>query len=117
MRYYHMIIARPAAENIGDTSTRREYIARRQGSAPEGWVCVGVCGFHDEPGKGERRPNKMTPRKAEAMREKVLRSACQVYENEVYQYWIDANGHLCRAMLDDLDTLGMYENEAVEVLD
>ena len=48
IKYYHMIIARPSAENVGDTSTRKEYIARRQGSAPSGWVCVGVCGFHEE---------------------------------------------------------------------
>lgn len=50
-RFYHMIIARPAAERIGDTSTRREYIHPKQGKAPEGWVCVGVCGYHDEPTK------------------------------------------------------------------
>ena len=49
MKYYHMIIARSAAENVGDTSTRREYIAKRQGSAPDGWICLGVCGYHEEP--------------------------------------------------------------------
>ena len=51
MKYYHMIIARPAAENMGDTSTRREYIARRQGSCPAGWICLGVCGYHETPKK------------------------------------------------------------------
>ena len=48
VKYYHMIIARAAAENMGDTSTRREYISRQQGSAPAGWVCVGVCGYHEK---------------------------------------------------------------------
>ena len=47
VKYYHMIIARAAAENMGDTSTRKEYISRKQGSAPAGWVCLGVCGFHE----------------------------------------------------------------------
>lgn len=51
MKYYHMIIGRIAAENFGDKSTRREYISRKQGSAPAGWVCVGVCGYHEEPRK------------------------------------------------------------------
>lgn len=50
-KYYHMIVARPAAERTGDTSTRREYISPRQGSAPEGWVCLGVCGYHEKPGR------------------------------------------------------------------
>ena len=49
MRFYHMIIARPAAENVGDHSTRREYICKRQGAHPDGWVCLGVCGYHDTP--------------------------------------------------------------------
>lgn len=57
MRYYHMIIAREIAESFGDTSTRREYIARRQGSAPEGCVCLGVCGFHDTPSRDRDREN------------------------------------------------------------
>lgn len=51
MKYYHMIIGRPVAENMGDKSTRREYISARQGSAPAGWVCLGVCGYHEEPRK------------------------------------------------------------------
>ena len=46
-KFYHMIIGRPGPENVGDTSTRREYISRRQGEAPDGWVCVGVCGYHE----------------------------------------------------------------------
>lgn len=51
MRVYHMIIGRKGAETIGDKSTRREYKSARQGAAPDGWICVGVCGFHDEPKK------------------------------------------------------------------
>lgn len=48
MKLYHMIIARPGPENFGDTSTRREYIARKQGSVPSpDWICVGVCGYHE----------------------------------------------------------------------
>lgn len=27
---------------------RREYISTKQGSAPAGWVCVGVCGYHEK---------------------------------------------------------------------
>jgi len=54
MKFYHMIIARPAAENVGDTSTRREYISRHQGSAPAGWVCLGVCGYHETPKEDKR---------------------------------------------------------------
>ena len=44
-KYYHMIIQRN-----GDWTgeTRREYISTRQGSAPYGWVCVAVCGFHEK---------------------------------------------------------------------
>ena len=40
-KYYHMIIQR-----ISDMSgeTRKEYISRRQGYAPPGWKCVGICG-------------------------------------------------------------------------
>lgn len=48
MKIYHMIIARPAAENAGDTGTRKEYLSTRQGAAPAGWICVGVCGYHEE---------------------------------------------------------------------
>lgn len=45
IKYYHMIIQR-----INDTTgeTRKEYISQRQGYAPSGWKCVGVCGFHEK---------------------------------------------------------------------
>ena len=48
-KFYHMIIQRKW-DWTGET--RREYISRTQGKAPEGWVCVGVCGFHEVP-KGD----------------------------------------------------------------
>ena len=55
MKYYHMIVGKKWEEDHGDTSTRREYISRRQGAAPEGWVCLGVCGYHEEPKRKEAR--------------------------------------------------------------
>lgn len=45
MKYYHMIVQYPGDR---DVSTRREYISTIQGSAPKGYVCVGVCGFHEK---------------------------------------------------------------------
>ena len=50
IKYYHMIIQR-----IGDLTgeTRREYISRRQGYAPAGWICVGVCGYHEKATKSK----------------------------------------------------------------
>ena len=44
-KYYHMIIQRPA-DWTGET--RREYIGTKQGAAPPGWICVGVCGYHEK---------------------------------------------------------------------
>ena len=44
-KYYHMIIQRKD-DYYG--ITRKEHISRRQGHAPPGWRCVGVCGFHEE---------------------------------------------------------------------
>lgn len=41
MKYYHMIIERDGK--------RREYISPKQGSAPAGWNCIGVCGYHEAP--------------------------------------------------------------------
>ena len=52
MKIYHMIIGRRWEEEHGDTSTRREYKSTHQGSAPEGFICVGVCGYHEEPRAG-----------------------------------------------------------------
>lgn len=46
MKYYHMIVQYPGD---WDGSTRREYISSVQGSAPPGYICVGVCGYHEKP--------------------------------------------------------------------
>jgi hypothetical protein len=46
MKYYHMIIQR-IGQWDDDTSNRKEYISTRQGAAPPGWKCVGVCGYHE----------------------------------------------------------------------
>ena len=49
MKIYHMIIAMEAVERFGDKSTRKEYMSKRQGSAPQGYICLGVCGYHETP--------------------------------------------------------------------
>jgi hypothetical protein len=41
-KYYHMIIQH---EHKGET--RREYISKKQGSAPRDWKVVAVCGYHE----------------------------------------------------------------------
>jgi hypothetical protein len=51
------------------------------------------------------------------MRKKVLATPDKVYKTKVYQYWINGNGELCRARLSDLDTMAMYEDSAIEILD
>ena len=48
MKYYHMII-QPLGNWPDETSNRIEYISPTQGSAPPGYRCVGVCGFHEKP--------------------------------------------------------------------
>ena len=48
MKYYHMIVE-PIGNLAGETSNRKEYISTVQGSAPSGYRCVGVCGFHEKP--------------------------------------------------------------------
>ena len=57
MKYYHMIVGKKIAENAGDISTRKEYISTRQGSAPEGYVCIGVCGYHETPKENKHNIN------------------------------------------------------------
>jgi len=59
MKYYHMVIAREAAERMGDKSTRKLYTSRKQGSHPDGWICLGVCGYF------EKKEKKDADRKAE----------------------------------------------------
>ena len=49
MKFYHMVVGKRWEESHGDKSTRKEYISRIQGSAPAGYVCVGVCGYHETP--------------------------------------------------------------------
>lgn len=50
MKIYHMIIEKlppfwnPAADM---TDTRTEYFDTKQGHVPQGWRCVGVCGYHE----------------------------------------------------------------------
>lgn len=48
MKYYHMIVE-PIGNWIGDDTGRKEYISTVQGSAPKGYRCVAVCGFHEKP--------------------------------------------------------------------
>ena len=48
MKYYHMII-QPLGNWPDETSNRIEYISTTQGSAPPGYRCVAVCGFHEKP--------------------------------------------------------------------
>lgn len=46
---YHMIVE----DYFGK---RKEYLSSKQGEAPEGWKCVGVCGFHEEEKPQPKRP-------------------------------------------------------------
>ena len=43
MKYYHMIVEPLAG------GKRKEYISKTQGAAPDGYKCIGVCGFHEKP--------------------------------------------------------------------
>lgn len=58
MKYYHIIIEKNAPWGICDPvktqETRREII-RSHITAPAGWHVVGVCGYHEEPTKREKR--------------------------------------------------------------
>lgn len=53
MKYYHVLIAKEAAEKAGDTSTRKVYTSKKQSVAPAGWVCLGNLGYFEKPGKME----------------------------------------------------------------
>ena len=50
MKVYHMIIERKSPKDF-DKPARKEYLSKHQGAAPEGWRCVGVCGYHEIPKK------------------------------------------------------------------
>ena len=60
---------------------------------------------------------KPTKKQIEGMRVKVLKTDNYVYHTKAYQYWLDPGGHLVRARLSDIDTMAMYEQDAIEVLD
>lgn len=45
VKFYRMAI-----ENI-KTGERDTYISKRQGAAPAGWKCVGVCGYFEHPAR------------------------------------------------------------------
>lgn len=47
MKIYHMVI-----ENL-KTKERRVFMNQHQGSAPQGWRCVSVCGYHEKPSTKE----------------------------------------------------------------
>lgn len=46
-KYYHMVVE-PIGNWPGETDGRKEYISTVQGSAPAGYKCVGVCGYHEK---------------------------------------------------------------------
>lgn len=49
-KVYHMIIEKQPPfhnKNADMSHTRTEYQSTRQGYAPAGWRCVGVCGYHE----------------------------------------------------------------------
>lgn len=55
MKIYHMIIEPKVWQGSEEKqkARRKEYLSRTQGKAPDGWVCVGVCGFHETVSKGD----------------------------------------------------------------
>ena len=55
----------------------------------------------------------MTFTERKRMREQVMKTDNKVYNTKKYQYWINGNGELCRARLDELDTVDCE----IEVLD
>lgn len=58
----------------------------------------------------------MTTKQIETIRQKVMQTPEKVYNTKAYQYWIDANGHLVRARVGDLDTTALLDPNAVEDL-
>lgn len=55
----------------------------------------------------------MTFTERKRMREKVMQTIDKVYCTKKYQYWINGSGELCRARLDELDTVDCE----IEILD
>ena len=60
---------------------------------------------------------KMNNEQVKAMRQKVMATDDKVYNTRTYQYWINGSGELCRAKRSDLDTMAMYEEGAIEILE
>lgn len=58
MKIYRMLIAKPAAEKAGDTSTRTTYNSPRQGKAPNGYVCLAVIGYYEQPKEKYKEANE-----------------------------------------------------------
>ena len=48
-KFYHVLIAREAAERVGDTSTRKVWTTRKQSTAPAGWIAIGNLGYFEKP--------------------------------------------------------------------
>lgn len=42
-KYYHMLV-----QSIKCPSMTKTYISPRQGSAPAGWKCIAVMGYHEK---------------------------------------------------------------------
>lgn len=46
MKIYHMIV-QPKSEVRFGYEGIKEYLSRTQGAAPNGYVCICVCGYHE----------------------------------------------------------------------
>ena len=64
----------------------------------------------------KERSRTMTTKQIETIRQKVMQTPDKVYNTKIYQYWINAYGHLVRARLVYLDTMAMLDAETVEDL-
>lgn len=47
----------------------------------------------------------MTHTERQRLREKTLAAPDKTYRTKKYQYWINGSGELCRARINDLDTV------------
>ena len=52
-KYYHMLVEEKVLPRLYPSDNwptkRKVYISTRQGSAPAGWKCVCVLGYHEQP--------------------------------------------------------------------
>lgn len=46
MKIYHMIVQPKSEVGFGNEGIK-EYLSRTQGAAPNGYVCICVCGYHE----------------------------------------------------------------------